>query len=240
MLAALVLSHDLETVRVMRRVLDECRVQHESATALQPALEALGKRKFDAVIIDCDDLSGGKDVLKQVRETPSNKRAITFAIISNGTTVQDAFALGANFVLDKPLSPERAARSFRAAHGLMMRERRRYFRHKVKVAVSIYLPSGHEVKGMLTNLSETGVAIDLPQRIEKNTQVRVRFHLPATDKSVEAKGEIAWYDNGKQAGIRFLHIEQKVQRDLDQWLTKRFESAKVSGPLFINATLGKH
>src|SRR5262245_47887977 len=239
MLSALLLSQDIETVRVMRRVLDECRVHHESAAALQPALDALAKRKFDAVIIDCDDRSGGKDALKYVRETPSNKRAITFAIISNGTSVQDAFAMGANFVLDKPLSPERAARSFRAAHGLMMRERRRYFRHKVRVAVSIYLPSGHEVRAMLTNLSETGVAVDLPQRVEKNTQVRIRFNLPATDKSVDAKGEIAWHDNAKQAGIRFLHIEQKLQRDLEQWLARKFDGLKTS-PLFINATTGKH
>ena len=239
MLSALLLSQDIATVRVMRRVLDECRVHHESAAVLQTALDALAKRKFDAIIVDCEDRCGGKDVLRQVRETPSNKRAITFAIISNGTSVQDAFAMGANFVLDKPLSPERAARSFRAAHGLMMRERRRYFRHRVRVGVSLFLPSGHEVKGMLNNLSETGMAVELPQKFEPNTQVRVRFSLPTTHNTIEAKGEIAWQDNAKQAGVRFLHLEQKLQRDLEQWLAKKFESIKA-GPLFINATMGKH
>jgi CheY-like chemotaxis protein len=239
MLSALLLSQDIETVRVMRRVLEECRVHHESAAALQTALDALAKRKFDAVIIDCDERNGGKDVLKQVRETPSNRRAITFAIISNGTSVQDAFAMGANFVLDKPLSAERAARSFRAAHGLMMRERRRYFRHKVRVGVSLFLPSGHEVKGMLSNLSETGMAVELPQKFELNTQVRVRFSLPTTHSTIEAKGEIAWQDNAKQAGVRFLHLEKIQQRDLEQWLARKFDSIKA-GPLFINATLGRH
>lgn len=239
MLSALLLSQDIETLRVMRRVLDECRVRHESSAASHAAMDVLNKRKFDAIIVDCDERSGGKDVLRKVRETPSNKRAITFAIINNGTTVQDAFALGANFVLDKPLSPERAARSFRAAHGLMMRERRRYFRHKVKIGVSLFLPSGHEVKCMLSNLSETGMAVDIAQHFEQNTQVRVQFNLPATTHRVEAKGEIAWQDNAKQAGIRFLHIDQKQQRELEQWLAKRFDTTK-SGPLFINATTGKH
>jgi CheY-like chemotaxis protein len=238
MLSALLLSQDVETLRVMRRVLDECRVQHESCPGSQAALTALNSRKFDAIIIDCDERNGGKDVLKRVRETPSNKRAITFAIIGMPTTVQDAFALGANFVLDKPLSPERAARSFRAAHGLMMRERRRYFRHRVKIAVSLFPPSGHEIKAILTNLSETGMAIETPQRFDERTQVRVRFNLPTTTNSIEAKGEIAWTDKAKQFGIRFLHVEQKQQRDLEQWLAKRFDGGK-SGPLFINATAGK-
>jgi CheY-like chemotaxis protein len=237
MLSALLLSQDAETLRVLRRVLEECRVQHESCSGSQAALITLSKKKFDAIIVDCDDRSGGKDILRQVRETPSNKRVITFAIINHSTTVQDAFALGANFVLDKPISPERAARSFRAAHGLMMRERRRYFRHRIKIAVSLFLPSGQEVKAMLTNLSETGMAVEMPQAPERNTPVRVRFNLPATEKTIEAKAEIAWQENGKTAGIRFLHMEQRPQRDLEQWLAKKFESAKA-GPLFINATSG--
>ena len=240
MLSALLLSQDIETVRVMRRVLEECRVQHESAAAQQTALDALSKRKFDAIIIDCEERCGGKAVLQQVRATASNKRAITFAIISNGISVQDAFAMGANFVLDKPLSPERAARSFRAAHGLMMRERRRYFRHKVRVGVSLFLPSGHEVKCMLSNLSENGMAVEVPQRFEPNTQVRVRFNLPTIHSTIEAKGEIAWQDNAKQAGVRFVHLEKLQQRDLEQWLSKKFESMKAAGPLFINATMGRH
>ena len=224
----------------MRRVLEECRVKHESCSASHAALETLNTKKFDAIIVDCDERSGGKDVLRQVRETPSNKRVITFAIINNGTSVQDAFAMGANFVLDKPLSPERAARSFRAAHGLMMRERRRYFRHHVKISVSIIMPAGNEIKAILTNLSESGMAVDLPQRCEPRAQVRIRFTLPATQHLVEAKGEIAWQEEtGKQAGIRFLHMEQMAQRHLEQWLAKKFENAKM-GPLFINATAGKH
>jgi CheY-like chemotaxis protein len=236
MLSALLLSQDGETLQVLKRVLDECRVRHESCPTPAACLQALGKRKFDAIVVDCDHGSG-KDVLKQVRETPSHKRAITFAIIGNGTSVQDAFALGANFVLDKPLSPERVSRTVRAAQGLMIRERRRYFRHRVKVAVSLFLASGQEIKAMLANLSETGMAVDVAHPFDANTPVRARFTLPTSHSLIEAKGEIAW-QKAKQAGIRFLQVEQKYQRDLEQWLAKRFESTR-STPLFINATAGK-
>jgi CheY-like chemotaxis protein len=237
MLSALLLSQDAETLQVLRRVLDECRVKHESCPTPAACLQALGKRKFDAIVVDCDHGSG-KTVLKQVRETPAHKRAITFAIIGNGTSVQEAFAMGANFVLDKPMSAERASRTVRAAQGLMIRERRRYFRHRVKVAVSLFLASGQEIKAMLANLSETGLAVESPHHFEANTPVRVRFTLPTTHSVIEAKAEIAW-QKAKQSGIRFLQVEQKYQRDLEQWLAKRFESAR-SAPLFINATAGKH
>jgi c-di-GMP-binding flagellar brake protein YcgR len=120
----------------------------------------------------------------------------------------------------------------------MMRERRRYFRHKVRISVSVFLPSGHEIKGTVANLSENGMAVEMAQRFEPNTLVRVRFALTGTNHTIEAKGEIAWQDHVKQAGIRFTHIEPKLQRDLEQWLAKRFDGAK-SGPLFINATVGR-
>jgi hypothetical protein len=211
-------------------------VRHESCPTPAACLQALGKRKFDAIVVDCDHGSG-KDVLKQVRETPAHKRAITFAIIGNGTSVQDAFAMGANFVLDKPMSAERATRTVRAAQGLMIRERRRYFRHRVKVAVSLFLASGQEIKAMLANLSETGIAVDSPHLFEANTPIRVRFTLPSSHSLIEAKGEIAW-QKAKQAGIRFMQIDKSYQRELEQWLAKRFESTRAA-PLFINATAGK-
>ena len=54
--------------------------------------------------MDCDDLKGALSVLESLRKSASNKNSVTFAILNGSTTTQQAFQMGANFVLQKPIS----------------------------------------------------------------------------------------------------------------------------------------
>ena len=47
--------------------------------------------------------------------------------------------MGANFVLQKPISTLNASRCFHAALNFMLKERRRYFRQPVKMPVQVVL-----------------------------------------------------------------------------------------------------
>src|SRR5437762_2018978 len=117
MLKALLLSRDQEVVRVMRRALETVSIGAEVVTASEQAGESINRQKFDAVLIDVDDVHEGPTVIPKLRSGKSNQRSIVFAITNGITTVKTAFDMGANFVLGKPVSFERATRSLRAAHG---------------------------------------------------------------------------------------------------------------------------
>ena len=239
MLHALLLSADAEAVRILRRVMEDLKIGADAANGSDRALDLLNKRKFDAVVIDCDDTPGAPAVLRHLRTSASNKRAMAFAIINGKTTVRQAFDLGANFVIDKPLTVDRVQRSFRAAHGLMMRERRRYFRNALDSMAQITTSDGRPVRGTLINLSEGGMSLKLNGPVTLNSTVKLRFELPIPGGLVEAKAEVCWLGRDNLAGIRFLHIEQKMQRALEQWIAKKVDSqgpAPRSSPMFINAT----
>jgi len=204
---------------------------------LERATQLLAKRKFDAIVVDCDDVEGAPEVLRELRKSPSNKRAMAFAVINGSTTVKDAFEMGANFVLDKPLTAERALRSFRAAHGLMKREHRRYFRTHVEGEVQLTTPGGQQLRGTITNLSESGMALQMSEvgtALKTSTIVKMRFALPGRCR-LEAKGEVIRSDSGRGVAIRFLHLDQKMQRELEQWLGQQLEQHKPPA-MFINAT----
>ncbi|HVH89162.1 MAG TPA: response regulator, partial [Terriglobales bacterium] len=124
MLKALLLTRDQEVLRVIRRVLEAGTIELETVTSTDAARQTIERRKFDAILIDCDDVQSGCDIIRELRKGKSNAKSIVFAITNRVTSVKDAFAYGANFVLDKPVSADRAARSLRAAHGLILRERR--------------------------------------------------------------------------------------------------------------------
>jgi CheY-like chemotaxis protein len=231
---ALLLCRDPDSLRVMRRVLDDVGVSVEACTIPDPAIEMLARRKFDAVIIDCDDLHKATDVLRSVRLAPSNKTAIVFAIINGITSVQAAFQMGANFVLDKPLTVERALRSMRAAVGLMMRERRRYFRQTVDIAVHLTLDGGLDINARLLDVSEGGLALYAERRIAAGTQLRFRFQL-SDGVRVEGKGEITWTNVGGKSGLRFLSVPPVARKGLIDWISQKLEQHDHT-PVFINAT----
>src|SRR5579863_8474739 len=159
MLESLLLSRDADVFRVLRPTLDKLSIDVEVCQEAKKASEILISEKFDAVIVDCDDLPGGVEVLESLRATPSNRNSVTFAIVNGKkTTTQQAFGMGVNFVLHKPLSALNASRCFNAALNFMMRERRRYFRYAVKMPVEIVLDE-KKIKGTSTNISQGGIAL---------------------------------------------------------------------------------
>ena len=235
-LQSFLLSRDPEALAVMRRVLESVGIEVEVFTVPGEALKVLQEKKFDAVIVDCDDMDGSTEVLKAIRKVASNKSTIAFAIVNGITTVRDAFSMGANFVLDKPLTDERATRSLRAAHGLMVRERRRYFRQNLTVPVVLSFGSVKHCKAEISNLSEGGMAVHLKgQELGSNWSVKFRFELPESPDPIEGRGEFAWADASGHAGVRFLYIQPSQQEQLERWLQHRLQTDDdASAPLLLD------
>ncbi len=139
LLNALLLARDPELVALMRRLFDDLGIHLETMASSKAAAERLARRKFEAVLVDCDQVEGARDMVKTVRAMPSNKTSVLFAIVHNTTPVGKAFEMGANFVWERPVTQERAQRCLRAAHALMARERRRAFRHGIDASVFLQM-----------------------------------------------------------------------------------------------------
>src|ERR1700723_1426052 len=177
-LDSLILSKDPEVLRVIRPTLEKLSIEVEICHEARAGADILISDKFDAVIVDCDDLNGGLAVLQGLKTTPSNRNSVTFALLNGKrTTTQQAFGMGANFVLQKPISALNASRCFLAALNFMVKERRRYFRHPVKMEVRIVL-SEKTVKAISTNISESGIALMLREALPKGATPRLQFMLP--------------------------------------------------------------
>jgi DNA-binding response OmpR family regulator len=229
-LDSLLISRDAGLLGLLRPTLEKMSVNVEVCAESRRALDLLAKRKFDAVIIDCDDMQNGVAVLRDVRTTQSNSKSVAFAVLNGKTTTQEAFQHGANFVLQKPLTPIHATRCFNAALNFMVRERRRYFRYPVEIPVRITVGQNPELAATSTNLSEGGIAIRTTARLLKDKDAALRFTLPTSSISLELKGQIAWNDGTGQVGIRFVQVPQSSQYQLEKWLTDRMQN-ELAHPL---------
>jgi CheY-like chemotaxis protein len=222
-LDSLILSKDPELVRVIRPTLEQLSIDVEICHEARAGADILITDKFDAVIVDCDDLSGGLAVLQGLRSTPSNKNSVAFAILNGKrTTTQDAFGMGANFVLQKPISMLNAARCFHAALNFMIKERRRYFRQPVKMLVKVVY-EGKTLNATSTNISEGGLAVQLREAPPKGAAPHLKFSLPNTNIHVDVEAEVAWVDVKGLAGFRFHDLSKSSKQELEQWLDDQIE-----------------
>lgn len=220
---SLLLSRDVDVVGILRPTLEKLAIDVEICQEAKAATNILVSEKFDAVIVDCDDLRGGLEVLQGLRTTPSNKNSVTFAILNGKkTTTQEAFGMGANFVLQKPISALNATRCFNAALNFMVRERRRYFRQPVKMMVQVIL-GDKEQRATSTNVSEGGIAVMLREVLPKGATPVLKFSLPDANLHMEVEAEVAWADQKGHAGFRFHNVPKSSQELLEKWLDERME-----------------
>ena len=222
-LDSLLLSQDADLLRVIRPTLEKLSIDVEICHEARAGADILITDKFDAVIVDCDDLNGGLAVLQGLRSTPSNKNSVAFAILNGKrTTTQEAFGMGANFVLQKPISTLNASRCFHAALNFMLKERRRYFRQPVKMLVQVVL-EGKTLSATSTNISEGGIALMMREALPKGAAPYLKFSLPGANLKLEVEAEVAWVDVKGLAGFRFHNVPKSSQEQLEKWLDDQLE-----------------
>lgn len=215
-LQSLVFSSDDKTTRVLRRLLGGLEISLEHCTDIDSAIGQITRRRFEAVILDCEDDRAAARMLGSIRSAPCNKRAIVIAIIDRGKHLQ----LDADFILYKPLSFEQAQHSFRAVRYLMKCECRRNTRVAVQFPVSFLSPNGKVEQGAVTSdISESGMAVRLPRSCKKGSPVLLRFTLPGTDTVVECRAELAWENAQSEAGFRFIGLSPEQREQLRVWLS---------------------
>lgn len=226
---ALLVCNNPESLAVLQRALAKLGISAEVCTGVSSAMSLLGKRKFDGIVVDCDDLDGGLELLKSLRSQPANKTVIIFAVVRDNTSMSQVFKMGANFVLEQPLAFDRVLRCFRAAHGLMVGERRSYYRHPIEIPV--YLDFGGSTASVTVtsiDMSSRGMSVSSKADLAPQKEMQMRFTLPDSNDSVEGRGKVVWTDEGR-AGIRFLKLEGVSKLALNEWLSGCFDYGERSG-----------
>src|SRR5205085_4430954 len=224
-LQALVLCSDEKIVRVLRRVLSDLEVTVQHCQSAEAAIRHLTRQRFEAVIVDCADPETAAEVLKSLRVAPGNKRAVAVAIIGGQTGLRAAFEMGAHFVSYKPVSMERAKVSFRAAHSLMKRERRRNLRIPIQIPVSF----SKGQRAMTIDLSEGGMAVQVPRRSIQGG-LRLSFTIPDSNEVISTDAQVAWESNTGQTGIRFIDLPSESRQQLKAWLNRNVPEAEKDDP----------
>ncbi len=230
-LQALLVSKDDPTAETLIQVLSQFGVAVDRSSATDVAVARLAEERFDQVIVDFDDPEAATLLLESCARLvgPDRKPPVTVALLHDGSQIRSILGAGAHFILTKPVTPEQAQTTLRAATSLLKRERRRSLRVAVQAAASIHVDENNTVEGILLDLSTGGMDVLAAKPIPSGTMVRISFQLP-DGGGIEGDAEVAWSTANGQTGLRFLDMDGKMRDELDAWLAARSHDALSEEP----------
>jgi len=218
---ALLVSADPVTIRHFSHALQELSISPDVCQEVPTAVGLLNRRKFDAVIVDLQLGEQSGLILDEARISPTNQTAVTF-VISSGDAEGAAFRKKSEFVFERPLSIQSIRSTLKPAYGLILRERRRYFRCPVSVPVTILRQSMPEVRCHSVNISEGGMAVSTIVPLVTGEDVQVQFTLPDHERALLAESKICWLKSGR-LGVRFVSLSKECKSELQGWLAGKLE-----------------
>ena len=231
---ALVVAADLRLITQFSDALKAIDVVATNTNLVREALELIHGKKFETFVFDTAMDNTFLDLLSEVRLS-SNSHAVIFAVATPGLLCETARTAGANFVLETPLTSESINRTVKAAYGMIVRERRRHFRHPVKLVVTVRAAVTGDIVGETVNLSEEGMGIRIPYALGIGTEVLVRFKLPGHATEIIARASLNRNGENGMAGLRFLQMPNSMKGLLHEWLSLRLEETIPSlGRKFVH------
>lgn len=119
----------------------------------------------------------------------------------------------------------------------MLRERRRYFRHRLDVPAEMQLESGEKTPARTLNVSESGLAISTTVKVRAGQKIWFSFTLPETSLLMSGSGQIVWTDARGQAGVHFEEMKPQALQELKNWLALKFldQLASNTEAYFVNS-----
>ena len=219
---ALLVSADPATIQQFSLALQELSISPDACRDGASAGLLLKCRKFAAVIVDLQLGEQSGHILDEARLSPSNRTAVTFGIGDNDAKVTSAFRTKSQFVFERPLSAPSIHKTLKSAYGLILRERRRYFRCPVSTPVIIQRENRQEVRCFSLNISEGGMALSTQVPLLPGESVRVQFTLPDHTVPLMAESTICWWKTG-HIGLRFVYLSQEHKSELQGRLSRKLE-----------------
>ena len=221
-LQAMLVSHDQEMIVLFSDMLGRMGIGVQGYTEETSAITRLGSARFEAVVLDFDTIGDAASLVARVRESPSSKSALIFGVASNHSALQCALEQGINFAFERPLRRQQIKTILHTAYGLMLRERRRYFRYAISAPVRLRRASGAELQCSTINISRNGTALSIPSPLELGESLEINFVVPEVQGVISARGSVIWDDKHGKAGLRFDCSTIEDQNRLTTWLDSHF------------------
>jgi len=96
------------------------------------------------------------------------------------------------------------------------RQVRTQHRHELRTLAYVTLDQANG--GIVRNLTNSGIGVQVVAAVRPRQQLRVRFELRYPRLQVETRAEVVWATFSGQCGIRFLDMPPVLKQQINQWI----------------------
>ena len=219
-LHVLLLSADSLLVTTFADISQEFGIEAHPSSEMRHAAEQLAQSKYEGLLVDFDTVSEARPIFATIRQSPSNKNAVLFAVASHASNALSALDDHVQFLLRRPLDRVSMKQALCAAYVLMRRDRRRYFRCSSILPVRLRTGASEAFQCLTINVSSNGLAVNSPSPQKLGAPVEIELQLPS-GLTVHGEGAVIWDDKHGKTGIHFHLATAEMQLKLDEWLDTR-------------------
>jgi CheY-like chemotaxis protein len=219
-LKLLVVEDDIASLELMAEVFTSLEAEVRPVSDSREAADLINKEKFDGIFLDLGMPNlHGFELAQRIRNSSWNKT--TPIVIVTGRderqTMQQSFAIGATFFLQKPVDRQKLSILFRTVRGGMLENRRRSIRVPIQTDVNCEVGS-RTVRGVTWNISQGGMQVEADD-LHSGQAVRSSFRLPVTHIEISADGIVVWAKDSRQ-GIRFTKVSEHNQQSIRDFIAE--------------------
>jgi CheY-like chemotaxis protein len=219
-LKLLVVEDDPASLELMTEVFTSLKAEVRPISDSEKAVGIVNQERFDGIFLDVEMPNlNGFDLARLVRKSSWNKSTPIIVVTGRDErqTMQEAFAIGATFFLQKPVDRQKLSILFRTVSGGMLENRRKNTRVPLQTEV-ICIVGARTVHGMTWNLSQGGIQLEVSD-LQSKDSVRLSFRLPVSGVSIDATGTVAWARENRQ-GIQFTTLSTSVQQSIRDYIAE--------------------
>jgi CheY-like chemotaxis protein len=219
-LKLLVVEDDAASLELMTEVFTSLKAEVRPVSDSEEAAGIVNQEKFDGIFLDLEmPRLNGFELAHLIRRSSWNKS--TPIVIVTGRearqTMQDAFALGATFFIQKPVDRQKLSALFRTVSGGMLENRRKYARVPIKADVTCTV-GPKTMRGVSWNLSQGGMQVEV-NGLQAKDAARLSFRLPVSGEALDPVGTVVWSKEDRQ-GIQFTKVSEQNEQSIRKFIAE--------------------
>jgi|SRR6266849_5631267 CheY-like chemotaxis protein len=219
-LKLLVVEDDLASLELMAEVFTSLKAEVCPVSDSEKAADLVNQEKFDGIFLDLEMPNmNGFDLARRIRKSSWNK-SVPIIIVTgrdDRRTMQEAFAIGATFFLQKPVDRQKLTGLFRTVRGALLENRRRHMRVPLHTAATCSVGS-RTMRGDTWNLSSGGIQVEIGN-LQPGDSVKLSFRLPMSGITIDAVGVVVWAKEQRQ-GIQFTKISPQNLQAIQEFIVE--------------------
>lgn len=116
---AVLFCPDEKLARVVSQIFDEVDFAVDPVNDPFATVKKLMAQHYDAIVVDCESEQNSSMLFKSAHNSPFNQNSLAIALVEGQAGIAQAYRIGANLVLTKPINVEQAKGTLRVARGLL-------------------------------------------------------------------------------------------------------------------------